>query len=141
MSNAEIRKLLNLFESTDTSVDTDTDCVEKDVLEQTVDEAATGFKSPGDEFNKTIKPSSKIAISLPKLVEVDDYHELAVLEQMFTALGLKVKLKEVGFYSGVYYGFLYAQLMQILKLHTEKLRLYLKNMTTTTILTNNNRVK
>jgi len=48
----------------------------------------------------------KVTISLPTIVEANDYHEFGAAEYFFEQIGLKVKVEEVGF-AGKYRAIVY----------------------------------
>jgi hypothetical protein len=62
--------------------------------------------------------------TLPRIVEVDDYHELLwIPDHVENYIGLKVKCKEIGYYSNNYVGIVYQNklpsILQIKKLLAE----------------------
>lgn len=49
----------------------------------------------------------KTQLTLPQSIEVSDYHEFDSINDLFKQIGLKVKVKEIGFYDGYYTGIVY----------------------------------
>jgi len=76
---------------------------------------------------ENIPTDTELAVKLPALIHALDYHEFHHLEYIYEMIGLDVKIEEVGYFDGYYYGLVHTdttahqQLAEGLRGHFENL--------------------